>query len=334
MSLIQPSDFWGKLEITGANENTGTIEKVQAYIDDYIPKYLCEVFGKGLADLLVNAMAVNEVVLTFNGDSAVITNYYAQYYSVFGNNPRIIVDQLLDNGNRKRRNDTGITKTVVNGLTTEIAFDFGVTGKYQVTLTKQLTDESSITFVSGTDNPLVIPNWEIYRSQFGDNPRADVYEISGTDKILRNEAGIYLIGNPLSEIQIDLGDSPQIEVILYGAPPVITDRLTTLLNNKDLIEGLKRYVYYYWHRDNVSFSTPMGQKKGQSQNSVDASINQKLVDRWNEMVKYNWTLNINVDRSIYPEYHIWSFYGGTLYGNYGYGCWLPEVYKPINSLGI
>lgn len=329
MSLIQPSDFWGKLEIAGANSEQGTREKVQAYIDEYTPKYFKAVFGDTLANLLINAMAVNEVVLTFTGDSAVIDNYYSNYCTAFGNMPRIIVDEMLSNGNRIRRNDVAISPTVVNGLTTQISLDFGNTGTYRVVLSKQLAAESEISFMSGSANPLVIDDWQdLYAAQYGNNPRADVYEVNGTTRILRSVIGMELIGDPLDRIEIDLGDSPQIEVILYGTPPVVTDRLSILLGNTDLLDGLKRYVYYYWHRDNVSFTTPMSQKKGQSQNSVDASVNQKLVDRWNEMVQYNWSVNRTLDRVNYPEYPVF-----TNYSYYRPYC-LPEVYQPINTLGI
>ena len=43
------------------------------------------------------------------------------------------------------------------------------------------------------------------------------------------------------------------------------------------------YVYYYYRRDKVTYTTPMGEKKGTAENSADAEIGNKIMRAWNLM---------------------------------------------------
>lgn len=328
MSLIQPTDFQTPELFIPNTTQDATRETVQSFIDKYQPKFLSCVFGDNMAKLFADALAVNEVALTFNGvSSATISNYYASYYSVFGNTPRITVNQLLPSGTRRRRNDVYVAPTVVNGLTISIDLDFGVAGNYQVILSKNLSGESELSF-SATDT-LVINDWQsLYAAQYGNNPRIDVYEVNGTTRTLRNDVGIEVLGEPIDHIEIDLGVGVQLEVVVYGVPAIVTDRWIDLSQNEVLKQALRCYVYFYYSRYNTTFTTSMGEKKGQSQNSTDASGVWKQTRAWNEMVQLCWALNNTVDRSIYPEYQTitqWPYFRGY--------C-LPEVYVPINALNI
>jgi hypothetical protein len=321
-SLIQPTDFKAELYIPNTTERA-TQQQVQSFIDSYQPKFLKLLFGDAMAVPFINSLAVNEAVLTFvNVSTASIPNYYAAYYNLFGNNPRVQVKQVLVTGNRRLRNDVFPNKTVVNGVTQSISFDFGEVATYEVSLGIQLADEESITFTAGSTNPLVIEDWQaLYADRFGNNPRIDVWEIEGTNRTLRNDAGIDLIGTPLDSISIDFGVVPDFEVILYGSPAIVTDRWVELSQNEDLKQALRCYVYYYYWRNNVSFSSSMGEKRGQTQNSSDVPSEQKMRDRWNEMVRLAWCLNNNLDRTVYPEYPVI-----TNYPYYRAYC-LPEVYE-------
>lgn len=67
---------------------------------------------------------------------------------------------------------------------------------------------------------------------------------------------------------------------------------------------IANYVYYYWQRDVVSFSSGSGEKTGNTTNAIPATPAIKMVRAWNEMVQWNWQLRefllSNLDS--YPEY--------------------------------
>ena len=65
---------------------------------------------------------------------------------------------------------------------------------------------------------------------------------------------------------------------------------------------IANYVYYWYMRDNYTFTTGGSEKKSPAVDSV--SIDAKLVRAWNEMVAWNFALhNFLIDNAdIYPEY--------------------------------
>lgn len=97
-----------------------------------------------------------------------------------------------------------------------------------------------------------------------------------------------------------------------------TNRFYALATDSDLQDALASYVYYWYMRDGVSFSSGQGEKRAQASNSTDTEMGYKVSRAWNEMVDY--TRNIEVDAEIFPEYvkYNWYFADGSRWYDYGY----------------
>lgn len=124
-----------------------------------------------------------------------------------------------------------------------------------------------------------------------------------------------------------------------GYPTISTGRFGDLLNGAEYensngytrkFPGLKvatgnpiaNYVWYWFNRDNVSFNTAMGEKKGTAENSVNADQKLKQSRAWNEMVEFTmqmWEF-LQANDDVYTEFDIYE----TEY----------KTFQPINLLNL
>lgn len=85
------------------------------------------------------------------------------------------------------------------------------------------------------------------------------------------------------------------------------NRFYALTQNTDLQDALAAYVYYWYQRNNVSFSSPSGEKRAKSANSVDTEVGFKVVRAWNEDMVPFVRGNV-VDVNVFPEYVPYTWY--------------------------
>lgn len=116
---------------------------------------------------------------------------------------------------------------------------------------------------------------------------------------------------------------------LVEVPPIAAgNRFYDLAQSDELQDALASYVYYWYQRDGVSFSSGQGEKRAKASNSTDTEIGKKLSRSWNEMVDY--TRTVVVDPDLFPEYvkYNWQWYvvSGRWF-NFGYNYCL-EFQKP------
>lgn len=108
-----------------------------------------------------------------------------------------------------------------------------------------------------------------------------------------------------------------------GYPVISTGRFGDLLNGAEYVNnkgqtrefpGLKvatgnpiaSYVWYYFTRDNVSFASPAGEVKNNTENASSASVKVKQMRAWNEMVTFTeqlWDF-LDANEDTYPEFDI------------------------------
>lgn len=120
-------------------------------------------------------------------------------------------------------------------------------------------------------------------------------------------------------------------------PPIEAgDRFFDLAQDSDLQDALASYVYYWYQRDGVSFSSGEGEKRSKAANSVDTQMIHKAVRAWNEMVEYARCQN--VDTTTFPEYvaYNWQIYNLN-WSHCGYSyinefASKREIYFPLNPL--
>lgn len=125
---------------------------------------------------------------------------------------------------------------------------------------------------------------------------------------------------------------------LNEQPPISAgNRFYDLAQDSDLQNSLACYVYYWFQRDNVSFSSSQGEKRAKASNSTDVEMGYKVSRAWNEMVDY--CRNVNVDATVFPEYvkYNWYYCNGTRWYDRGYSAVYQfeqprEIYFPINPL--
>lgn len=53
---------------------------------------------------------------------------------------------------------------------------------------------------------------------------------------------------------------------------------------------IANYVYWHWMRNEATATTGTGEKVANAQNASNASGYRKMVDAWNQMVRWNWEL--------------------------------------------
>lgn len=99
-----------------------------------------------------------------------------------------------------------------------------------------------------------------------------------------------------------------------------------LRDDTDLKAMLVDFVYYWYIRDQVTFTAGTGEVKAKNENSVRVSSVDKQVKAWNEMVSMAREFDLDVE--IYPDWvRKWYNHGNWL-------CTTPEIYLFINSLNI
>lgn len=83
---------------------------------------------------------------------------------------------------------------------------------------------------------------------------------------------------------------------------------------------IANFVYYHYLKDNDSFTTGSSEKK--TGLAINVSPEKKMNDSWNEMVKWNISLDefLKINLLLYPQYHF-------LYYDI-------ELFNPKNYLGI
>lgn len=71
------------------------------------------------------------------------------------------------------------------------------------------------------------------------------------------------------------------------------------------------YIYYHFVREGLSLMTTMGAKKGQSQNTTDASATTKMVDAWRTLYKwYYGEEKSNPNIYMYKGHYVEDYYSG------------------------
>lgn len=102
--------------------------------------------------------------------------------------------------------------------------------------------------------------------------------------------------------------------------------------------SLTSYVYDRYQRNNITQTTGVGEKEVDAQNASQASVEQKLIDRWLEMVDnvrgnfdyLNKALATNADwRDWYRHCCGWSFFADDV-DKYPSG----EIFEKINRYGL
>lgn len=116
-----------------------------------------------------------------------------------------------------------------------------------------------------------------------------------------------------------------------------TSRFYALATDDDFKDSLASYVYYWYMRDGVSFSSGQGEKRAQASNSIDTEMGYKVSRAWNEMV--NYCRSISIDETVFPEYvkYNWYYVNGSRWYGYGYNVLNQfeqprEIYFYLNPL--
>ncbi len=72
---------------------------------------------------------------------------------------------------------------------------------------------------------------------------------------------------------------------------------------------IANYIYYWYQRDNITFTASVGEMAGKAENATSVSPAPKMIRVWNEMVKWNkslydYLLNKKDDAGelVYPEF--------------------------------
>lgn len=137
--------------------------------------------------------------------------------------------------------------------------------------------ESSVTIPAA----FVGKQLQIVQRAFGEL-RSDEYEIVGDQLTLNN----WTFGS---------GDT------YFYKSATLAINVSTGLNKESLIAN---YVYYWFMRNNVTQSTPMGEVATANENSTVNNPVHKMSRAWNEMNHWVEQLNsyLNASRSVYPEW--------------------------------
>ena len=104
---------------------------------------------------------------------------------------------------------------------------------------------------------------------------------------------------------------------------------------------IANYVYFFYQKNLTTTTSGIGETRNSSENSDRASAYKKMVDSWNEMVKWNYDVVkfINDNIADYPDYkpeyperyfdqYPFSFFWGV------YFCHTRELFTYKNSLGL
>jgi len=90
------------------------------------------------------------------------------------------------------------------------------------------------------------------------------------------------------------------------------------LKNTDKVSLIAYYVFYWWARNNATFTGTVGEMKSTGENAVNAPLTQRLSNAWSQLVdlsqSYNYPYHsllafLTENESDYPE---WEF---TMLGN-------------------
>lgn len=118
-------------------------------------------------------------------------------------------------------------------------------------------------------------------------------------------------------------------LLIAGLAEDPVDARWTALMTADFKYALTCYVYWWYLRDNTSYTGGSGVVKSNSENASNVSPVHKLCKAWNDMVTINREIATDIDLTVYPEFTKPYWYGC---GWYGHGC--NEVFTRVNALGI
>lgn len=93
-------------------------------------------------------------------------------------------------------------------------------------------------------------------------------------------------------------------------------------------DACANYIYWYWMRNEHTYTSSVGEAKVKAQNSIMANPAEKMVRAWNEMVDLNWELVRNWDVVKWGTYM-----NGRNIAGYYTAC-APEIFHHVNTLGI
>lgn len=108
----------------------------------------------------------------------------------------------------------------------------------------------------------------------------------------------------------------------------IPAKWTELQENTDLLAALRRYVYWFWSENEITYTAGIGNVKAKGENSSNTCSWDKMVKAWNRMVNFNYDVakfinagDYGVQEPIYP----FDYYCTYL---------LPNIYRKKNTLDI
>jgi len=104
---------------------------------------------------------------------------------------------------------------------------------------------------------------------------------------------------------------------------------SALKDNPDLQSMIANYVYYWFKRNETTFSGGISELKAKAENAVTVNSVDKQVRTWNEMVEM--VREFDLDIAVYPD---WVKHRYVRYRYWSVGCGVPEIYYPINSLNF
>lgn len=115
---------------------------------------------------------------------------------------------------------------------------------------------------------------------------------------------------------------------VIAVPGDILPKWLYILNDTDLKSMLVDYIYYWYIRNEVTFTATVGEVGSKSENAVRVSSIDKQVSAWNEMVEM--TREFTLDITVYPDWVNWDgWYWFRTRENSEY-----DIFYRINSLNL
>lgn len=150
-----------------------------------------------------------------------------------------------------------------------------------------------------------------------------------------------LLGNTLAA-EFTTGLIP-VQVTPPTDPPTylpIDAKWLFIRDNTELKNMLVDYIYYWYIRNDVTFTAGTGETKSANENSTRVSSADKQASAWNEAAKL--AREFDLDKSIYPDYVRPVFYNYDLVTLYTMGWFydyqlryrINDIYVPISTSNL
>lgn len=171
--------------------------------------------------------------------------------------------------------------------------------------------------IPGISNPGTFQNVKIF---------IDKYE----DKFLKELLGASLAAEFIAAL-VPVEVVPATNPITYV--PILPKWLY-LRNQTDLKPMLINYIYYWYIRNEVTFTAVTGEAKTENENSTRVSSVDKQFRAWNEMV--DMARSFTLDLAIYPNYVVPVINEYFGYGWYSFHsrCRVKDIYIKISALNL